>query len=70
MMAIDKNGANTAVLAELNTGSEAVDCIKVRQNRYLKNLVEQDRRNIKRWIRQMMGFKLFRRAQKYWPALS
>ncbi|MDE9480200.1 DDE-type integrase/transposase/recombinase, partial [Xenorhabdus bovienii] len=29
----------------------------------LNNLVEQDHRNIKRRIRQMLGFKSFRRAQ-------
>ncbi|OON34619.1 IS6 family transposase, partial [Izhakiella australiensis] len=37
--------------------------IKVRQSKYLNNLVEQEHRNIKRRIRQMLGFKSFRRAQ-------
>lgn len=63
VVTIDKSGANTAALAERNTGKEADDCIKVRQNKYLNNLVEQDHRNIKRRIRQMLGFKSFRRAQ-------
>ena len=60
---IDKSGANTAALAELNAGREKDDCIKVRQNKYLNNLVEQDHRNIKRRIKLMTGFKSFRRAQ-------
>ncbi|MEG2566806.1 MAG: DDE-type integrase/transposase/recombinase [Acinetobacter sp.] len=33
------------------------------QSKYLNNLIEQDHRNIKRRIRQMLGFKSFRRAQ-------
>lgn len=36
---------------------------KVKQSKYLKNLIEQDHRNIKRRIRWMLGFKSFRRAQ-------
>ncbi len=63
VVTIDKNGANTAALAERNTGKEADDYIKVRQNKYLNNLVEQDHCNIKCRIRQMLGFKSFRRAQ-------
>ena len=63
VVTIDKSGANTAALAELNTGREKDDCIKVRQSKYLNNLVEQDHRNIKRRIKLMTGFKSFRRAQ-------
>lgn len=63
VVTIDKSGANTAALAELNTGREKDDCIKVRQSKYLNNLVEQDHRNIKRRIKLMAGFKSFRRAQ-------
>ena len=60
---IDKSGANTAALAGLNAGREKDDCIKVRQSKYLNNLVEQDHRNIKRRTRLMLGFSSFRRAQ-------
>lgn len=35
----------------------------IRLSKYLNNLVEQDRRNIKRRIRSWQGFKSFRRAQ-------
>ena len=63
VVTIDKSGANTAALAELNAGREDDECIKVRQNKYLNNLVEQDHRNINRRIKLMTGFKSFRRAQ-------
>ncbi|USS96934.1 IS6 family transposase (plasmid) [Serratia symbiotica] len=63
VVSIDKSGANTAALATLNTGKPDEETITVRQSKYLNNLVEQDHRNIKRRIRQMLGFKSFRRAQ-------
>ncbi len=53
VVTIDKSGANTAALAELNAGREAEDCVKIRQSKYLNNLVEQDHRNIKRRIKLM-----------------
>ena len=63
VVTIDKSGANAAALATLNAGNPDVETITVRQSKYLNNLVEQDHRNIKRRIRQMLGFKSFRRTQ-------
>ncbi|AIA48109.1 ISYps1 transposase [Serratia sp. FS14] len=63
VVTIDKSDANTAALATLNAGNPAEESITVRQSKYLNNLVEQDQRNIKHRIRQMLGFKSFRRAQ-------
>lgn len=63
VVTIDKSGANTAALATLNADKPAEESITVRQSKYLNNVVEQDHRNIKRRIRQMPGFKSFRRAQ-------
>jgi putative transposase len=37
--------------------------IKIRQNKYLNNIVEQDHRAIKRRTRPMLGFKTFRCAR-------
>ena len=37
--------------------------IKIRQSKYLNNLVEQDHRAIKRRTRPMLGFKTFRCAR-------
>ncbi|BEN08178.1 hypothetical protein SMETH9_35040 [Serratia marcescens] len=63
MVTIDKSGVNTAALATLNADNPTEESITVRQSKYLNNLVEQDQRNIKRRIRQMLGIKSFRRAQ-------
>lgn len=63
VVTIDKSGANTAALSTLNADKSDEEKISIRQNKYLNNLIEQDHRNIKRRIRQMLGFKSFRRAQ-------
>ncbi|CNH57632.1 transposase [Yersinia pekkanenii] len=52
-----------AALTTLNADKPEEEPITVRQSKYLNNLIEQDRRNIKRRIRSMLGFKSFRRAQ-------
>ncbi|MBI1772351.1 MAG: IS6 family transposase [Burkholderiales bacterium] len=54
---IDKSGTNTAAIVSIinNTGAE----IRMRQSKYLDNIVEQDHRAIKRLTRPMMGFKNF-----------
>jgi transposase-like protein len=58
---MDKSGANLAALQAINV--ERKTPIKVRQVKYLNNIVEQDHRAIKRRIRPMMGFKDFRCAR-------
>jgi transposase-like protein len=58
---VDRSGANLAALEALNAGRSTP--IKVRQNKYLNNIVEQDHRAIKRIIKPMMGFKDFRCAR-------
>lgn len=58
---IDKSGANLAAPESINAGREQP--IKVRQAKYLKNVVEQDHRAIKRRTRPMMGLKDFRCAR-------
>jgi len=52
---IDKSGANLAADREMP--------IRIRQSKYLNNLVEQDHRAIKRRTRPMLGFKNFRCAR-------
>ena len=54
---IDKSGANTAAIKQYN--SDENKRIKIRQCKYLNNIVEQDHRFIKRRIRPMLGFKSF-----------
>ena len=58
---IDKSGANLAALEAINADRDA--SIRIRQSKYLNNLVEQDHRAIKRRVRPMMGFKDFRCAR-------
>jgi transposase-like protein len=57
---MDKSGANLTALQAINDERETP--IRVRQVKYLNNIVEQDHRAIKRRIRPMMGFKNFRCA--------
>ena len=54
---IDKSGSNLAALHAMNAERETP--IKVRQVKYLNNVVEQDHRAIKRRTRPMLGFKDF-----------
>jgi transposase-like protein len=58
---IDKSGSNLAALEAINANRETP--IKIRQSKYLNNLVEQDHRAIKRRTRPMLGFKTFRCAR-------
>jgi transposase-like protein len=58
---VDKSGANLAALEAINADRETP--IRIRQNKYLNNVVEQDHRAIKRIIKPMMGFKDFRCAR-------
>ncbi|WP_087739324.1 IS6 family transposase [Paraburkholderia piptadeniae] len=58
---IDKSGANLAALEAINAERETP--IKIRQTKYLNNIVEQDHRAIKRRTRPMLGFKNFRCAR-------
>ncbi|MGF6813110.1 putative transposase [Paraburkholderia sp. Clong3] len=58
---IDKSSANLAALEAINADCEAP--IRIRQSKYLNNLVEQDHRAIKRRTRPTLGFKTFRCAR-------
>ena len=58
---IDKSGANLAALHAVNAERETP--IKIRQVKYLNNVVEQDHRAIKQIIRPMLGFKDFHCAR-------
>ena len=60
-IAIDKSGSNKAAIVSIQADSGIV--IAMRQSKYLNNIVEQDRRAIKRVTRPMLGFKTFRCAR-------
>jgi transposase-like protein len=57
---VDKSGANLAAFEALNAERSAL--LKIRQNKSLNNMVEQDHRAIKRIVKPMMGFKDFQCA--------
>ena len=59
---IDKSGANTAAIKQYNQDNNKR--IKIRQCKYLNNIVEQDHRKVKRITGPMMEFKNFDAAQK------
>ena len=58
---IDKSGSNKAALTQFNEDNNKR--VKVRQCKYLNNIIEQDNRRIKRLTRPMLGFKNFNSAQ-------
>ncbi|MEB0113233.1 IS6 family transposase [Variovorax sp. RTB1] len=60
---MDKSGSNTAAILSVQAASGAR--IKLRQSRYLNNVLEQDHRAIKRIVRPMLGFKSFRCARVF-----
>lgn len=59
---IDQSGANNAGLKQVNHDNHTR--IKIRQCKYLNNIIEQDHRRIKRSTRPMLGFKTFPAAQR------
>ena len=61
---IDKSGANKSGIRLINRELMTVKKIKIRQCKYLNNIVEQDHRNIKRRISIDTGFKEFESAQR------
>ena len=60
---IDKSGANKKAIESFNVGFTRFKPIRIRQNKYLNNRIEQDHRFIKKRVRSMLGFKSFRSAQ-------
>ena len=61
---IDKRGTNRMAIWSVNKRAVSVKRIKIRQCKYLNNIVVQDHRNIKRIIRITTGFKEFESAQR------
>jgi putative transposase len=61
---IDKSGINKMAIWTINKRAVSVKKIKIRQCKYLNNIVEQDHRNIKRRVGICTGFKEFESAQR------
>jgi transposase-like protein len=61
---VDKNIAYPPAINELKENNKLPERTKLRQVKYLNNIVEQDHRAIKRITNPMMGFKSFKSASK------
>lgn len=61
---VDKNAAYPTVVDELKTEELVATSCKLRQNKYLNNIVEQDHRFIKRLVNPSLGFKSFYTARR------
>lgn len=59
---LDNNPANLSGLAYVNYSIPKHVKIKVRQNKYLNNIIEQDHRAIKRITHPMLSFKAYQSA--------
>ncbi|OHX28493.1 Integrase catalytic region [Bacillus mycoides] len=62
MITVDKNPAYPVAIQALKEEKHMPEGIKIRQVRYLNNIVEQDHRFIKKRVRPMLGLKSFKTA--------
>lgn len=60
---VDKNAAYPPAIDELKAEEYLVQTCKLRQNKYLNNIVEQDHRFIKKLVNPSLGFKSFYTAR-------
>ena len=61
---VDKNPAYPIAIRDLKTDGVLSKRCRLRQCRYLNNIVEQDHRTVKRRVRLAMGYRSFRTAWK------
>jgi transposase, IS6 family len=61
---VDQNAAYPVAIRELKAEETLSKRTQLRPCRYLNNIVEQDRRTVKRRARLAMGYGLFRTAWK------
>lgn len=62
MITVDKKTAYSIAIQTLKEEKHIPEDIKIRQIRYLNNIVEEDHRFIKKRVRPMLGFKSFKSA--------
>jgi transposase, IS6 family len=61
-LTVDRNAAYPRAVTDLKRDKRLWRFSKLRQVKYLNNIVEQDHRRIKRLVRPGLGFKRFRTA--------
>ena len=64
MITVDKNPAYPKAIEELKAAKKLPEEVKLRQIKYLNNIVEQDHRGIKRLVKPTMGFGSFNTARR------
>ena len=64
VITVDKNPAYPPAIGKLKNEKNLFKNVKIRQVRYLNNIIEQDHRSIKRIVNPMLGFQSFRSANK------
>ena len=65
---VDKNAAYPKAAAEMKQAGELWRCSRLRQVKYLNNILEQDHRNVKRLTGPGLGFGSFWTARQRWQA--
>lgn len=60
----DKNPAYPKAIKELKAANKLPEMMKLRQSKYLNNIVEQDHRAIKRLVKPGLGFRSFNTARR------
>lgn len=64
VITVDKNPAYSKAIKELKAAQKLPEIVKLRQIKYLNNIVEQDHRGIKQLIKPGMGFGSFNTARR------
>jgi len=64
VITVDKNPAYPKAIKELKAAKKLPEIVKLRQSKYLNNIVEQDHRGIKRLVKPGMGFGSFNTARR------
>lgn len=64
VITVDKNPAYPKAISELKAAKKLPEIVKLRQSKYLNNIVEQDHRGIKRLVKPGMGFGSFNTARR------
>ena len=63
-LTVDKNAAYPSATKAMKKGGELWRFTRLRQSKYLNNIVEQDHRRIKRLVRPGLGFESFHTARR------
>ncbi len=64
VITVDKQGSYPKAIKELKAAKKLPGIVKLRQIKYLNNIVEQDHRGIKRLVKPGMGFGSFNAARR------